>query len=590
MATSSTTKKKASTSGLPLLNYKKVGGDLTFDTISAPNISVDPLQLTDTNIQYDKLSADQISADQVSAGSVTADKLADRFMTAANYTMTDPAKIAQQFGDITRNQMSQNQDLSSELALKTLDTELQGLYNYAPAAAALKRTETAQDNLFNQAQRDAQLAASDPNLRADLMAQRERATAYAEGRVPNSIQDRALELGIRSRAADTAAAGGFGVRSSAARKASELMSAEQRIQLSQYGDQALTQNIANRSQLLLSPTMYSDAGNQISVNPTISAGQAAMALAQQANDKGIISSSEALQNTTQQQQFQTQLQQETNRFNTELAANRDLNQAQMNLQAGQFNVDASLRAQMSNQQANLSAAQANQQANLQAGQFNIGNQIQTQQFGMQLNSQERQFNTQMAFNVANTNAGRQFEASNINAGRALEVATQNRNMQFQIQQFNQNLKFQDMQQQRQLAASAANARMSYNAQMASISANKQMQQEQMAMQYSLAQQNMAQYKEGMERGQRAQDQYTNGNIVGRLPQYGTMINSTIQGISNLYDMYQGSRTNTTNNNLNGSGVTYYQNNYSSSSSSGSQYQTPSREPIGQNSDGSYIYA
>ena len=128
---------------LPLLKY---GGDLTAGTVEAPQISNDPFDFTDTSFDFDKVGAGTVSAADIASGKVTAGSvsskgvtagtLADRFMTTADYAMVDPRQIAQEFGDINRDQIRENSDLSSELALKQLDTELQGLKNFTPAAAA----------------------------------------------------------------------------------------------------------------------------------------------------------------------------------------------------------------------------------------------------------------------------------------------------------------------------------------------------------------------------------------------------------------------------------------------------------------------
>lgn len=510
--------KKANPNANPKIKYP---GDVTYDPVTGEQIVVDPIEDTDTTFHYDPVTGEQVSADE----------LAQRQMEAADYEMVDPSKISGQYGDIAREQMQKNADLSSKLALEALDTELKGLQSYAPAAAALKRGEIAKDNQFNQAQREAQLAQGDPNLRKDLEAQAQRARDYAAGRVPDSISDRALELGVRSKAADLASGGGFGARSSAARKASELMSAEQRIGLSQYGDQLLTSNITNRNQLLLAPTEYSDAGSQIKVTPTQSAAQIAMGLTTQANDKTIISSTDALQNLTQQQQFKTGIQQEANKFNTSLAAERDIQQAQLNLQAATTNV----------------------QTNLSAQEINARNAIQTQTTAMNIKSQENQFRSQMQFNVKNANANRTFEAANVNAGRALDAATSNRAARIDVDKFNKNIIFQDQQARKADAAAmartrvseaGANARaaMSASVQRESIAANIQMQRE--GFQFQLQQQAMATetYKQGLKDTRHAQDMNTAGQAISRIPEIYGGISKAAQAASDIYKYFSDTPT------------------------------------------------
>jgi hypothetical protein len=545
-------KDNSNPNNLPLLNYKDIGGDITYDKIEAPKVKPTKFNFTDTNFQYD-----QVKADEVSAGSVTAGNLAERFMTAADYAMVDPTQISKEFGDVNRQQMRENAQLSSDLALQALDTELQGLQNFAPAAAALKRAEIERDNQFNQAQRDAMLAAGDPAMRADLEAQAARARAFAEGRMPNTIEDRALELGIRSRAADRAGIGGFGARSGAAQKAASLMSAEQRIALSQYGDQALTSNIANRNQLLLAPTSYSDAGQQISVTPTVSGAQAAMQIANEANQYTNIRAETAYQGQMQQEQFRTNLQQETNKFNTGLAAERDLNQANLNMQAATFNVESALKADTANQAAALEASKAN-----------AANQLTASTTAAQIRSSETQAKAQLDWNTANANAQRKFEASQLNASNALKVMESNRNAKLEIQKTNKQMIFQDQQNRRAEAAANARAAMSAAVQREQIAANILMARED--REFQLKQQTDAYniYKENREQGQNVANAGAAGNALGRTE---TIVNTGVQLINSIQTIR---------------GILGYGANGTNTTSTGS---SSSRPVIGQNADGSPIY-
>src|SRR5687767_268158 len=184
------TKKRIKTD-IPLINepedidpegYNIDAEDVTSEDILAEDVDAEQIDLTDPSFDFDELTSNQLKAD----------KLANRFMTSADYTLVDPSEIQAEYGDITRGEMRKNAKLSSELALEALDTELKGLQNYAPTAANLQRQEIAKDNTFNTAERLRSLEAADPSIRADLTAQAERSRAYAEGRVPDSILDRQL--------------------------------------------------------------------------------------------------------------------------------------------------------------------------------------------------------------------------------------------------------------------------------------------------------------------------------------------------------------------------------------------------------------
>lgn len=236
-------------------------------------------------------------------------------ITRAPYTMQNIKKFAKNWGQFNRSQILKNYQLADELALDQLDTELKGLQNYVPAASALKRSETAADNVFNQAQRTAQVNQALPEVYAQLQAQAARAESFASGRMPSDIEDRALELGIRSQAADYASAGGFGATSSVARKASDLLSAQQRIALSQYGDQLLTNNIGTKANLYLAPTEYSNAGTQVNVMPSISGSQLASSNLANINQLTTISPTTALSAKINEKQFVAGLEQQTRQFN-----------------------------------------------------------------------------------------------------------------------------------------------------------------------------------------------------------------------------------------------------------------------------------
>ncbi len=244
------------------------------------------------------------------------DQFPNPYLTeAAPYTFTDPIKFAEQFGSFNRDEIRKNFDLSKDLALDTLDTELVGLQSFVPAASALKRNETALDNAFNQQQRTNQVDTALPGVRTDLEGQAARARAYAEGRIPDAVQDAAFNLNLRSASADNSAAGGFGASSSVARKASDLMAAGERVKLSQYGDQLLSGNINQKANILLAPTEYSNAGSQINVMPSMSPAQLLQSNLTQTNANTLINPATGLQAQIQQNQFTSSQQQGVNNLN-----------------------------------------------------------------------------------------------------------------------------------------------------------------------------------------------------------------------------------------------------------------------------------
>ena len=220
-----------------------------------------------------------------------------------NFEFTDPMAFAEKFGDFNRNEIRKNFNTASDIGLKELNLELAGMQSFVPAASALKRSELSLDNVFNQDQRTRQVDATLPDARRQLREQGQRAETYARGEVPDSVTDRALELGIRSDAADLATAGGFGANSRLSGKISDLMSAKERIGLSQYGDQLLGTNVDRSANLFLAPTSYSDAGQQVKVTPSVDLGTRTANALTQVNADTLINPTNALTSVTNQRQF-----------------------------------------------------------------------------------------------------------------------------------------------------------------------------------------------------------------------------------------------------------------------------------------------
>lgn len=231
----------------------------------------------------------------------------------ADFKYIDPIKYATEHAQEIQDLYKKNFDFSQDLALKELNLDLKGLESFAPAATALKQSLTSADNIFNQAQRTAQLRNTLPGVLGNLEQQTKDASIYASGRVPDSINDRALELGIRSRAADQTLSSGFG--GPAARKVSDLMSAEERLKIAQYGNNLVGQNAQQRAALELAPTEYSDAGSQIRVTPPVNPSQLSAQARGELNSLTQIPATVGLNSSVQQGQFKAGLQQQTQQFN-----------------------------------------------------------------------------------------------------------------------------------------------------------------------------------------------------------------------------------------------------------------------------------
>lgn len=274
----------------------------------------------------------------------------------ADFKYTDPIDYARKFGDFNRDQIRKNLGMAGEFATEELKNELRGIQGFVPAASALAREQVALDNPFNQSQRESQVEGALPYARGDLAAQRGRAKTYAGGSLP--FADRARELGVRSRAADTSTAGGFGSRSTQAAKTSDLMSAEERFQIAQYGESLLGSNLEREASLFLAPTEYANTGSQVRIMPEVGAARLTAQGLESINGQTLISPTTGLQASIQQEQFKTNLEQRTNEFN-----------ATGQFQASTFNSSGAFTAGLglfNYQTGYLSQIQAGNQGNLNA--------------------------------------------------------------------------------------------------------------------------------------------------------------------------------------------------------------------------------
>lgn len=279
----------------------------------------------------------------------------------ADYSFTDPLEFGRNFTKQQNEFLTRNFETGRGFALDALRTELAGLREYAPAAAALSREQTALDQSQNQRIRTEQVDEVLPQARGQLERQRQRAETYAAGRVPDDILDRSLEYTTRSAAADRAGFGGFGARSPLSRDISDIMSVEQRLNLANYGEQLLDSNLARSSEVLLAPTAYANTGAQISPTPEVGAGRLAYQGFGALNQANLLSPATALSSTINQNQFQTNLAQRVNELNTEGQFRASTFNANGLYQSavGQFQYDASyLSSLQAVNQANLNTATA----------------------------------------------------------------------------------------------------------------------------------------------------------------------------------------------------------------------------------------
>lgn len=159
----------------------------------------------------------------------------------------DQTGIAGEIGDFNIQQQQRAFDIGTQQGQDLLDLEIQGLRDYITEARQLRQEGAIDENEFNRRQISAsnqfnqleRLKAVDialPEARNFISEGIERNKQLAAGIIPDTLQDRAYELASRSLSADAISAGGFGAGSIAGQKTSDLMSAQQRLNLSQTGE------------------------------------------------------------------------------------------------------------------------------------------------------------------------------------------------------------------------------------------------------------------------------------------------------------------------------------------------------------------
>jgi hypothetical protein len=227
------------------------------------------------------------------------------------------------------------------------------------------------------------------------------------------------------------------------------MSAEQRMQLSQYGDQLLGQNVATRAELFLPPTQYSTAGADVSVMPSQSASVLAASTLGQLNELANISATTALGTTVNQEQFSANLandisqfnaaiQQDTEKFNATMTENQaqfkanmqtqidtfnaqmeaaeNLSQAEIDQRTQEFNASMSVQQETFQAEMEQTIAAFNAQLSVNQNQFNATIAQRTNEFNANLATQQNQFVSSLAQRVAEFNATMDYNTEVANTG------------------------------------------------------------------------------------------------------------------------------------------------------------------------------
>lgn len=297
---------------------------------------------------------------------------------------TDILGFAGQTAEQNRQQYQQSFADAQNYAQQLIQSELTALEHFAPQAQGLQQRLATQGNIynrgeiatsnkfnqgefaaastFNQSELDRVRDKAAPFIRPTIESAIQRNSTYAQGKLLSTAEDRAFELTARNAAADTSFVSGFGADSAIADKASTLLSAQQRLNLSMQGDSALSnwigianQNLVSRPQQytpLIQQPLQSTTAADIKGQPSMSGSQLAVGQQGMLNPLTTITPESATQMQSQQNMFGQQFD-----FQQRAAVYSAL-QNYANQQLGQLNQYAGNTMGLSQQLMGLNAGQS----------------------------------------------------------------------------------------------------------------------------------------------------------------------------------------------------------------------------------------
>lgn len=296
----------------------------------------------------------------------------------APYNFTDPIAAANRYNQFNTGQEEQAYQTGIQRGTELTNLDMQSIGNFAQNMSGLQQNLVAGENAFNQAQRLQAVDFAMPDLRSTLDRKRGRAETYASGRLLSSAEDRAYELAAKSASADSSAVRGFGDDSVFGRRTSDILSAQQRLGISQMGEGMLNDWITQGSSILIDQPLKSSISQRLPSTPPILPSQQA---AQQQNNLTNL--------TTVPLQFGISSEINQNQFST-------------NLEQGtrQFNKGNEIQVSEFNKGNEIQLAEFNKSNEIQVGEFNTGNRLNTQQFNAGNTLAKDQFNASGQFQAS----------------------------------------------------------------------------------------------------------------------------------------------------------------------------------------------
>lgn len=245
------------------------------------------------------------------------------FIPQAQFQHTDPIQYTGQVGEFNREQSQLAFETGLSRAKQVQREELASILEFAQGMSQFQQQLVGQENVFNQQQRIQAAETAIPGVQDIFARQRERAETLAEGRLLTTAEDRAFELAAQSASAEGNFVRGFGDDSVVGRTTSEKLSAQQRLGLTQLGENFLTRSLQQAAGVLMDVPLKASISQRLPSQPNVPFAQ--VAAGQQAAETALttIAPQAALSAEVQQQQFATNLEQRTNEFNANMQSVSD---------------------------------------------------------------------------------------------------------------------------------------------------------------------------------------------------------------------------------------------------------------------------
>lgn len=266
----------------------------------------------------------------------------------------------------------QTRDFNTPFISQQFESAFSNAQRRAPDISALTRGLINDANISNQDQRIRSFDRAAPGGSSAILKNLRESQTLIDGRLPDSIQDRALDASIQSASAENANLRGLGDQSTFARKGAQLANIEQRLGLRDRGLNEFNTALGQASTFREAPQILEDPRNDFATALSFSQNEASSAI-----QAGTISPAQVINNEIGQNQFQSNLDQ-----------NRNFQQASNEINVDQFNASNEFQARLLELQQEQSFLDAN--TAVQQNAFNEDQRVIEREEAIQINREQQQ--------------------------------------------------------------------------------------------------------------------------------------------------------------------------------------------------------